>query len=61
MNFIKKVLSNKIYSLLILGYILFQFSWPLSEVFYLASIVSAVIWINKNYNKTKTIAQSFIQ
>lgn len=51
MNFIKKVLSNKIYSLLILCYMLFQFFWPLSEVFYFASIVTAVIWINKNYNK----------
>lgn len=51
MNFIKKVLSNKIYNLLILSYIVFQFFWPLSEVFYFASIVTAVIWINKNYTK----------
>ena len=59
MNFIKKVLSNKIYSLLILCYILFQFFWPLSEVFYFASIVTAVIWINKNYNKNKNYRAVF--
>lgn len=51
MNFIKKVLSNKIYNLLILSYIVFQFFLPLSEIFYFASIVTAVIWINKNYTK----------
>jgi len=49
----KKISQNKTYIFLLVGYMITQFLWPLSELFFIASIVVAAIWISKNYKLNK--------
>ena len=52
----RKIFQNKTYLFLVIAYLLTQFIWPLSELFFLASIVSAILWISKFYKINKSFA-----
>lgn len=53
MNWIKKIVENKLYNLLLIGYMISQFFFPISELIFISTIVVATIWISKTYKSQK--------
>jgi hypothetical protein len=49
MNWIKKLFQNKLYSFLLLGYLITQFIFPISELLFISATIVAIIWISKTY------------
>jgi len=55
----EKIFQNKPYLFLLLGYLITQFFWPLSELLFISSIVVAIMWISKNYKLNKSFSPIF--
>ena len=49
MKNIKNLFKNKLYIFLLVGYMLTQWFFPISELLYISATVVAIIWILKTY------------
>lgn len=53
MNWIKKIFENKLYAFLLVGYMISQFFFPISELIFIVAIVVAIKWISRTYKSEK--------